>query len=134
MKLRRPFSFVVALVASVIAGACSPSVPEDVPKEAQSVIHQVHNAAEKSDFSALSQVMVEEFQWSFGSDRSRKQAIEAWQKDAEYLKNLRQITERKCGATGSKIVECPKNAGTDFRAGFQETKDGWRMIYFVVGD
>jgi hypothetical protein len=134
MEIERPFRFVVAIAALVSAGACSPGAHENIPKDAQSAIRRVHDAAEKSDFSVLSQVMVEEFAWSFGGDRNREQAIEAWRKDADYLKNLRQVTGRECVVTDSEIVECPTNAGTNFRAGFQETKDGWRMIYFVAGD
>jgi hypothetical protein len=44
------------------------------------------------------------------------------------------ILGRDCVKKADQSIECPKNAGTSYRAGFKQTREGWRMIYFVAGD
>jgi hypothetical protein len=78
--------------------------------------------------------MVSEFVWSFGGDANAEQAIQAWKADRSILKELYRVTGQDCIAKPDNTIECPKNAGTGYRAGFKKTHDGWRMFYFVAGD
>lgn len=101
---------------------------------AQSVISKVHSAAKEKDTVALKKLMVTEFVWSFGGDSSAEQAIQAWKTDKSYFKKLYLATGQNCLAKPDHSIECPKNAGTGYRAGFKQTTEGWRMFYFVAGD
>jgi hypothetical protein len=107
---------------------------EAIAPDARKLIRQVRDASSTSDFAALRQLMVREFQWSFGGDRDAEQALEAWKADAKYLRSLARVTAQPCANVPPAIVECPAAARTSFRAGFERTPAGWRMIYFVEGD
>lgn len=111
-----------------------PALAAPIPIEAQALISKVHAAASKKDTVALKKLMVAEFVWSFGGDGDAEQAIQAWKADKSILKNLYRVTGRDCVRKTDQSIECPKNAGTSYRAGFKQTSDGWRMIYFVAGD
>lgn len=105
-----------------------------IPKEVQSLISKVHVAASKKDTDALKKLMAAEFVWSFGGDVDAEQAIQAWKADKSILKKLYRVTGRDCVRKADQSIECPKNAGTSYRAGFKQTTEGWRMFYFVEGD
>ena len=105
-----------------------------IPRDAQKIIQQVHAAAVDEDFTLLRRLMVRDFQWSFGGDASVQQALDAWKADPKYLRNLKRVTAEKCGLVSRGIVQCPTKGGTNFRAGFEMTADGWRLRYFVEGD
>jgi hypothetical protein len=106
-----------------------------IPPEAQKLIYQVHSAAKNRDFATLEKLMVNEFVWSFGGDENAKQAIAAWKEDPVLFQHLQRVTGQTCQfAYGGTIIECPRNAGINYRAGFKQTTAGWRMVYFVAGD
>lgn len=102
--------------------------------EAQSVISKVHTAAKNKDTVALKKLMVTEFIWSFGGDANAEQAIQAWKADKSIFKKMYRATGQDCIEKSDYSIECPKNAGTGYRAGFKKTTEGWRMFYFVAGD
>jgi hypothetical protein len=107
-----------------------------VPKEAASVIAEVHDAADREDLDTLRTKMVDEFVWSFGGDGDADQAIANWRNEPDALKALARVTSGHCGPLEGAVetIQCPGNAGMDYRAGFQQTKHGWRMVWFVAGD
>ncbi|MFD0930501.1 hypothetical protein ACFQ1T_12015 [Methylophilus glucosoxydans] len=111
-----------------------PALAAPIPIEAQALISKVHAAASKKDTDALKKLMVTEFVWSFGGDGDAEQAIQAWKADPSLLKKLYRVTGRDCVKKVDQSIECPKNAGTSYRAGFKQTSEGWRMIYFVAGE
>jgi hypothetical protein len=127
--------FRVRFISLLVLSALSTSATAaPIPKEAQSLISKVHVAASKKDTEALKKLMVTEFVWSFGGDADAEQAIQAWKSDTSLFKKLYRITGRDCVEKANHSIECPKNAGTSYRAGFKKTTEGWRMFYFVVGD
>lgn len=106
-----------------------------LPAEAQAVINEVHAAAKTRNFAALRRLMVSEFTWSFGGDGDVDQAIEAWKRDPKVIGELYRVTGRRCSfRTDLSNIQCPPNAGYNYRAGFTKTEQGWRMSYFVAGD
>ena len=130
---RRFVQFLVCAATVVSAegiGAVTPGIPQD----AHELIERVHNAASKMDYATLRTLMAREFQWSFGGDEDADQALEAWKKDAKYLRNLKRVTSERCAFITRELIECPASAGVHFRAGFEKTRSGWRMRYFVAGD
>jgi len=114
--------------------AASAAAAPVMPPEAKAVIRQVHSAASAKDFAALKSLMASEFSWSFGGDADSSQAIAAWRKDPQYLKNLSRVTGLPCAYIDKEYIECPANASMAFRAGFKRLPEGWRMVYFVEGD
>ena len=114
----------------VVSAVAAPAIPP----EAKALIRQVHSSASAKDFAALKPLMAKEFTWSFGGDSDSSQAIAAWRKDPQYLKDLSRVTGLRCAYTDEEYIECPANAGTAFRAGFKRLPEGWRMVYFVAGD
>jgi len=129
--MRTAFSAIASLVGiCAIAHANQP-----IPPEAIMLIEQVHSAAYAKNYTFLKSVMTNDFTWSFGADKNTSsRAIEAWRVDPTYLKRLEQATGQQCARTPEDYIECPKNAGMDYRAGFKRLPDGWRMVYFVAGD
>ncbi|MBB3121003.1 hypothetical protein [Pseudoduganella violacea] len=106
-----------------------------IPAEAHLIIQKVRAAAKRKDFSTLRKLMVPEFTWSFGGDGDADQAIDAWRRDPRVMKELFRITGHRCAfASNEENIQCPPNAGYDYRAGFEKTEHGWRMTYFVAGD
>lgn len=106
-----------------------------IPNEARSIIRKVHIAAKAKDFSTLRGLMISDFTWSFGGDGDADQAIEAWRHDPSAMRELFRVTGRRCTFTmNAKNIQCPPNAGFNYRAGFLKTERGWRMAYFVAGD
>ncbi len=118
----------------VLSALSTSALAEPIPKEAQFLISKVHVAASKKDTDTLKKLMVTEFVWSFGGDGDSEQAIQAWKADTSLLKKLYHVTGRDCFEKADHSIECPKNAGTNYRAGFKKTTEGWRMFYFVGGD
>ncbi|MGV3582399.1 MAG: hypothetical protein ACO1N8_08820 [Methylophilus sp.] len=105
-----------------------------IPQEAKCVISQVHAAAKQQDTKALKMLMTTKFIWSFGGDADAKQALQAWQENPDAFKQLYRITGMNCIVIEQDAIECPKNAGLTYRAGFIKTPHGWLMEYFVEGD
>ncbi|AKR43189.1 hypothetical protein [Methylophilus sp. TWE2] len=123
--------FIHLFVLSVLSTS---ALAAPIPKEAQSLILKVHVAASKKDTETLKKLMVTEFIWGFGGDGDAEQAIQAWKADTSLFKKLYHVTGRDCFEKPDHSIECPKNAGTSYRAGFKKTTKGWRMFYFVGGD
>ncbi len=107
---------------------------KEVPAEAAIVISQVNKAAAARNVTALEQLMVPEFTWSFGADASAKQALAAWTRRPAAFRKLHEVTAKRCMLRADQGVECPRGAGAGYRAGFIHTAVGWRMDYFVAGD
>jgi hypothetical protein len=106
-----------------------------MPVAARAVIREVHAAARAKNFAALRRLMVSEFTWSFGGDGDAEQALEAWKRDPAAIRELYRITGGRCAFRGDEEnIQCPPNAGYQYRAGFTKTEQGWRMSYFVAGD
>lgn len=110
------------------------ALAEPIPPGARQPIGEVNSAAQRRDYAALSSVMVSDFSWNFGGEASAMQAISEWKKQPGYLRQLAKVTRAKCVYRKDRVVECPANAGTSFRAGFSEFNGQWKMIYFVEGD
>ncbi|MCV2357317.1 hypothetical protein LNV09_24495 [Paucibacter sp. B2R-40] len=105
-----------------------------LPSGATAVIAKVNREAKSQNYTNLREQMIQDFSWSFGGDASAEQAIETWRKQPGYLRQLSRVTGEKCVLRKDKIIECPRNAGTSFRAGFQELEGIWKFVYFVEGD
>lgn len=105
-----------------------------IPQDAKRVIDHVHIAAKQQDTKALKKLMITKFIWSFGGDADATQALQAWQENPSAFKQLYRITGMDCIAIEQDAIECPKNAGMTYRAGFIKTPQGWLMEYFVAGD
>jgi hypothetical protein len=133
--------FATIVIASFLAIAAAPNAGK-LPPEASAVIDRVRKAAEQSDWSALRKVMVREFTWSFGGDRDADQAIEAWKNRPEYVRELGRVLRMGCrvdttrygDGTNAERIKCDGKSGLQFRAGFINTPEGWKLEYFVEGD
>ena len=121
------------LVAFALSTSSVAFASSDVPPQAKALIKQVNRLSAKGDLVGLRSLMVSEFTWSFGGDANADQAISNWRENPKQLQALAKATSKQCELKG-KYVECPRNAGMSLRAGFAETKTGWRMTYFVEGD
>lgn len=78
--------------------------------------------------------MQEAFVSSFGGDGGPGEALALWATDSAYLRNLAEATSASCAFEPPDYVECPRNAGTGFRAGFRLTRGRWKFASFVAGD
>jgi hypothetical protein len=106
-----------------------------IPPEARDAIRSVRAAAKAKDFHSLQRWMVPVFSWSFGGDDDAEQAINAWKRDPDAMRQIYRVTGLRCVFWGDvQTIQCPPNAGYNYRAGFVLTKQGWRMAYFVAGD
>lgn len=130
--MRSSASFITTGSLGLVAFAAIAAT--DVPKEAKDIVLKVHAAAGRKDAKALEPLMVGDFVWSFGGDGDAKQALDAWKEDPAAFAKLYRVTGMPCVLVEGNIIECPKNAGLNYRAGFKLTDKGWRMIYFVAGD
>ena len=121
---------------AVLFGACAfAAANQPIPSEAVTLIERIHSAASAKNYGYLKSVMANDFTWSFGADDNTSSgAIEAWRRNPTYLKRLEHVTSQQCARTPEDYVECPINAGTNYRAGFKRLQNGWRMVYFVAGD
>lgn len=128
----KPTAAAPILGLSWVVGAAAAGAP--IPEDALGAIKAVSAAAARQDFDALDKLMAREFTWSFGGDRDARQALDAWRAKREYLAQLQRVTSGKCEFITKTVIECPVKAGTRHRAGFERTKDGWRMTYFMAGD
>jgi len=131
-----PMLFAGAILAILQMGRFHQAAGADgrIPREALDIIAHVRDAADRKDVATLRILMAPDFLWSFGGDRSAGQALAAWQEDPPAFARLHAVTSGPCAPIGDGIIECPRNAGTSYRAGFQKTDKGWRMIYFIAGD
>jgi len=114
-----------------LAGPVRPSMP--IPAAAKAIVQQVHAVSQSHDFGALAKLMDDEFTSSFGGDSGINEAIADWKQSPDKLKQLARATGATCEVVAD-IVQCPRGAGVGYRAGFKQTKRGWRMVYFVAGD
>lgn len=111
------------------------STIEKIPDEAALIISKIHHAAARHDLKAIRRLMISEFVWSYGGDGDADQAVAAWRQDRNAIHQLAVVTKGRCSFVGGqKLIQCPPNAGTAYRAGFIHTDYGWRMSYFVAGD
>jgi len=124
--------FVVTAALAGLAGMASAMEP--VPKELAVAVSKVHAAALRSDYKTLRDSMVKEFTWSFGGDGDVEQALAEWKNDSKYLRSLAKVTGAKCGWIERGVYQCPAKASLEYRAGFRQDGDRWKMVYFVAGD
>lgn len=110
------------------------SAMEPVPGELAVLVSKVHSAALRSDYKTLRDSMDKEFAWSFGGDGDVEQALSEWKKDPKYLRSLAKVTRAKCGWIDGSVYQCPAKASLEYRAGFRQVGDRWKMVYFVAGD
>lgn len=79
--------------------------------------------------------MAPSFRWNFGPDgESHEAAIQAWRADPDYLRQMARVLRQGCFPDGAERITCPGRGGAHFRAGFQYTREGWKMSYFLAGD
>jgi hypothetical protein len=123
-----------ALCAAAVLAQFLPASAQPVPEAARKVIGQVHRAAKANDIESLRKHMIEEFTWNFGGDGNAEQAIAAWKAQPGHLRQLARVTRLQCAFRSGQYIECPVDAGTNFRAGFKLTDGQWKMQYFVEGD
>lgn len=117
----------------VFASGTGVSANLTVPKDAQLLVARIHILAKSRDVMAMESNMVNDFVWGFGGDGDSKQAVENWKRNPKLLDQLYLVTGQKCGFDGQ-TVQCPVNPGIKYRAGFQQTENGWKMIYLVAGN
>ena len=82
--------------------------------------------------------MTADFQWGFDTEKqTAARALQSFQDETDTwsLPALAEATAdvQACGYFNDN-VECPRDAGTAYRAGFARTCAGWRMIYFIAGE
>ena len=133
--LRIRFAALPVLLAFAVAHAAdapASSAPGD--KELKLAIRSVSEAAGRKDLGVLRGLMVEEFTWSFGGDGSADQALAEWRSKPKLLSVLSAVTKGPCGPIGDGFIQCPRKAGTNYRAGFKAVDGHWKLIYFVTGD
>ena len=135
MASKAPRRIVVTALALLAASpsAFSGEAPSSVPAEAQALIRSVHAASRRHDLAALAQLMDEGFVSSFGGEGGVNEALADWQRHPAKLDRLSRVTASPCEVLAA-VVQCPRRAGTGYRAGFRLTAAGWRMVYFVAGD
>lgn len=106
------------------------------PGTAADVIAAVHVAASRKDFDRLRDLMAPEFIWSlgYGAEATADHAIAAWREDPEAVAALREAASQTCGYVSPELIQCPLDAGVDYRAGFTNTSSGWRLSHFLAGD
>ena len=102
--------------------------------DAQELIKVVRTAAEKRDFSALKNTMASDFVSSFGGNGGIDEAVSLWRSNKSYLREMARATDSRCAWPTKHVIECPRNAGTNYRATFRFDGKTWRFTAFVVGD
>jgi hypothetical protein len=127
--------FAIALMSCVSLSAHARVAAEAVPKDARATIRDVLGAARQRNVQVLRTFMAPGFKWNFGPDGdSADAATRAWQADPDYLRQLVRVLRTGCFLESRDIVTCPGKGGTNFRAGFERTSDGWKLTYFLAGD
>lgn len=127
------------VTSAALALACAPAfAAAPMPAAVGHLIQTVHRAAVSRDFDQLRQTMTADFQWSFdAAEQTADRALRNFQDqtDTWTLPALAAATAnaQACGYVNDN-VECPRDAGSGYRAGFARTTAGWRMIYFVAGE
>ena len=105
-----------------------------VPKAAATLISSVHASAVARNKNALSRLMASDFVSSFGGDGGTEEALALWASDPKYFQNLAKVTSSACELVTPGYVECPRNAGIGYRAGFKLLGKKWVFASFVAGD
>ncbi len=108
------------------------------------IMYEVMAAAGNADLVALSELMADDFKYSFGGSPSKEEALEYYRRDLELLSRMVDIIWRGCKPTvfsGDKYYVCPSVYADpdavylDYRAGFKKDADGkWIFQFFVGGD
>jgi len=78
--------------------------------------------------------MAADFVSSFGGDGGPNEAIALWRQEPGQLKRLAKSTGGPCRLLSPNYLECPPQAGVDYRAGFKLVGGRWVFAAFVVGD
>jgi hypothetical protein len=124
-----------AAIVLTLAVGTTIQASEIVPTEAISLIERVHTAAVAKDYAYLKSAMVDDFFWGHDvGQHTSEGAIDAWHREPMYLEHLERATSTQCARTRQLNIECAEDAGKKYRAGFNKTLAGWRMVYFVSGD
>ena len=108
------------------------------------LVSQVRIAADRRDFESLRSLMVSDFQYSFGGNRSRDEAIEWYRDRPSILSKLASVLSGDCALVEYDVslhYVCPAVAVdpdkpyTEYRAGFRlKDHNNWQFIWFVAGD
>ncbi|WP_233210998.1 hypothetical protein, partial [Pseudoxanthomonas sp. KAs_5_3] len=123
----------VAAALVLLAGPIS-AAHRPVPKAAATLVTSVHAAAVANDQKALKRLMAKDFVSSFGGDGGPTEALALWASDPTHLQNLAKATSAPCELQSPDYVECPRDAGIGFRAGFKLVGSKWVFASFVAGD
>lgn len=126
--------FAVLIFDSVSTVRAEPAPKGLIPKDAKLVFEQVIAAVESDDLMRLKALMVEDFTWSFGGDRSSQQALDEWKKDPSSIKRLPALLKSSCKLENSHTIVCESDSRQNLRAGFSRKPVGWLLEYFVAGD
>lgn len=132
-EVRRKVRYSRLLLCPLLLFAAVASA-ESLPKEALATVKQVHDASARKDLGALSALMAHEFTWSFGGDASAEQALQDWKSHPARLATLARLTAGPCAVVQRGLIQCPPADTMNYRAGFRQFPQGWRMVYFVAGD
>ena len=124
----------VLLASATVQAADVPAKSRPGEAELRLVISRVNEASVRKDLVALRSLMVEEFTWSFGGDGSADQALAEWKSKPKLLSALAAATRGPCEPIGKGVIQCPRNAGVNHRAGFKAIDGNWKLVYFVAGD
>lgn len=113
-------------------------------QEIRELISQVRIAATNKNLASLAELMREDFRYSLGGDRSRREALEHFQEHPEILDELTSALSQMCARIdygSDQYVVCPAvavEAGGTYlgeRAGFLLGKDGrWAFVFSLRGD
>ena len=104
------------------------------PKAAAALVAKVHTAAVARDKKALERLMTSDFVSSFGGDGGPTEALALWTSEPVRFQTLARVTASTCELRSTDYVECPRNAGNGFRAGFKLVGSKWVFASFVAGD
>ena len=132
------------ILTSALIFATQPQATEQPDTGLVSLVDQVSTAADHRDFESLHGLMVLDFRYSFGGNRSRDEAIE-WYKDRPKLLNeLASVLSGDCAITEYDVTlyyVCPAAAVDPdtpyygYRAGFRlKDRNNWQFVWFLAGD
>ena len=123
-----------AAIALILSTCPAFAANQTVPKAAALVISSVHDSAVAKDRHALSRLMASDFVSSFGGDGGQEEALALWASDSKYFHKLVKVTADACELVTPGYVECPRDAGIGYRAGFKLIGNKWVFASFVAGD
>lgn len=122
----------------------STNAPIEDEREIGELIAQVRIAATNKNLASLADLMSEDFRYSLGGNRSRREALEYFQDHPEILDELALALKETCTPVdygSDRYVICPavaveaESTYLGERAGFLLGKDGrWAFVFSLRGD